>query len=41
MFRAVEVSMMAPIENLTMEKNERNLGRMWIWNRMNILDTNL
>jgi hypothetical protein len=28
MFRGVEVSMMAPIENLTMEKNERNLGRM-------------
>jgi hypothetical protein len=28
MFRGVEVSMMAPIENLTMENNKRNLGRM-------------
>ncbi len=28
MFRGVEVFMMAPIENLTMENNERNLGRM-------------
>jgi hypothetical protein len=28
MFRGIQVSMMAPIENLTMEKNERNPGRM-------------
>jgi hypothetical protein len=28
MFWGVEISTMAPIENLTMEKNKRNLGRM-------------
>jgi hypothetical protein len=28
MFWGVEVSTMAPIENLTMENNKRNLGRM-------------
>ncbi len=28
MFRGIETSTMAPIENLTMEKNKQNLGRM-------------
>ncbi len=28
MFWGVELSTMAPIENLIMEKNKRNLGRM-------------
>jgi hypothetical protein len=28
MFQGVEVSMMAPTKNLTMEKNKRNLKRM-------------
>jgi hypothetical protein len=28
MFQGVEVFMMAPTENLTMEKNKRNFGRM-------------
>jgi hypothetical protein len=30
MFWAVEASTMAPIENLTMEKNKQNLGRTWM-----------
>jgi hypothetical protein len=40
MFWAIETSTMAPIENLTMEKNKRNLG---MWNKMwmNIPETNL
>jgi hypothetical protein len=42
MCKGIEVSTMAPTKNLTMEKNKRNLGRMWMWNKtwMNILDTN-
>jgi hypothetical protein len=39
MFQGGEVSMMTPTKNLTMEKNKRNLGRMWMWNinQMNIV----
>jgi hypothetical protein len=42
MFKGIEVSMITPIKKLTMEKNKKNLGRMWMWNKtwMNILDTN-
>jgi hypothetical protein len=42
MFQGVEVFMMAPTEKLTMEKNKRNFGRMWMWNKtwMNIVDMN-
>jgi hypothetical protein len=28
MFQGIEISTMAPIKKLTMEKNKRNLGRM-------------
>jgi hypothetical protein len=30
MFRGGEVSKMAPTENLIMENNKGNLGRMWM-----------
>ncbi len=43
MLRGIKISTMAPIENLTMENNKRNIIRKWMWNRtwMDILDTNI